>query len=547
MPVLYGSGGVNLQVVSAAVFNVLAMWDKLGLICNAGAVAEFEAAFSQCHMRPLACIYSAIRSQWVAPSAHELGSASPNHSFVILPATMRRFWERTWHIYSLDWHIGISQDVRFMLTNLLGLTIEMEEQSFATLCGMRNICVHDPRLIQHSPMYILSSSTLSPCPNAVLWGERFFEAFKNDGQIAQADILLCSVPLAYCEAFLPFNKTILAINSVPVEYGRENEKAFRLWIKHLKLLVSQDFHRLITTSKSDQAHTEYWTGILAPVIESHCYYIAFQVSYAPSQPEFLVGLKSFKVLHEGPDIFQDRILQANEQESSPLPMVRLNDKYPPGTVSFAALAKHPAIIDVPYMKITLTFIEIYMIGVPLLVPSLDLLVAWHIQQHLLTSGVWSNITREVNRTCKSLNVCAPDESTFSQPYPSTSKKDQKALRHWFQFNQPYQMPHVQQFGSIPELIRLLRTLEFHQISMLMRAHASERLLRIKKQWMDMLLHILSHILQEGPRKVPVAGNYEEAMIGVYGKQYVASGVQELSQITHCKRESRMEGMGSAEL
>ena len=43
-------------------------------------------------------------------------------------------------------------------------------------------------------------------------------------------------------------------------------------------------------------------------------------------------------------------------------------------------------IVVPYTKSTMTFFELYRMGLPIFVPSLALLVRWELQRHVL-SGV----------------------------------------------------------------------------------------------------------------------------------------------------------------
>ena len=53
---------------------------------------------------------------------------------------------------------------------------------------------------------------------------------------------------------------------------------------------------------------------------------------------------------------------------------------------YTQLASHPAVIVVPYTKSTMTFFELYRMGLPIFVPSLALLVRWELQRHVL-SGV----------------------------------------------------------------------------------------------------------------------------------------------------------------
>ena len=47
-----------------------------------------------------------------------------------------------------------------------------------------------------------------------------------------------------------------------------------------------------------------------------------------------------------------------------------------GGYEYTQLASHPAFVVVPYTKSTMTFFEIYRMGLPIFVPSLNLLVRW---------------------------------------------------------------------------------------------------------------------------------------------------------------------------
>ena len=59
-----------------------------------------------------------------------------------------------------------------------------------------------------------------------------------------------------------------------------------------------------------------------------------------------------------------------------------------GGYEFAQLASHPAVIVVPYTKSTMTFFELYRIGIPIFVPSLSLLTKWELQQHVMSERVY---------------------------------------------------------------------------------------------------------------------------------------------------------------
>ena len=58
-----------------------------------------------------------------------------------------------------------------------------------------------------------------------------------------------------------------------------------------------------------------------------------------------------------------------------------------GGYTYAQLARHPAVVVVPYTKSTMTFFELYRIGIPLFFPSLRLLVEWETSRRVLSERV----------------------------------------------------------------------------------------------------------------------------------------------------------------
>ena len=60
--------------------------------------------------------------------------------------------------------------------------------------------------------------SLDPCPN--LLRRQFFDAYKNDEEFRRVDLFVCSHPVANCELFMPFNRSILVYATTRLEFGR---------------------------------------------------------------------------------------------------------------------------------------------------------------------------------------------------------------------------------------------------------------------------------------------------------------------------------------
>ena len=77
------------------------------------------------------------------------------------------------------------------------------------------------------------------------------------------------------------------------------------------------------------------------------------------------------------------------------------------------------------------------------------------------------------------------------------------------------MAHVQQFGSIDDLLDKLGTVDLGAVSALMRSHAPELISHNKNKWIDTLDGIASQIPVGSTRQIPQT-TYDEAMLALYG-------------------------------
>ena len=119
------------------------------------------------------------------------------------------------------------------------------------------------------------------------------------------------------------------------------------------------------------------------------------------------------------------------------------------------------------------FAELYASAVPLFAPARDLLVDWHVHEHLFQTVTWSNVTRA-------------GEGPATQPYPNNRWSDREAQLHWSRFHLPYQLPHVQIFRSIRELLELLQSANLPSISALMQQEVASMIRQARFEWTSIL-------------------------------------------------------------
>ena len=60
---------------------------------------------------------------------------------------------------------------------------------------------------------------ISLCGDPEHTRQSFFRQLQRDPNLQDVDIFFCSTPMSYCELFMPFNKTILAVNCWRIEYA----------------------------------------------------------------------------------------------------------------------------------------------------------------------------------------------------------------------------------------------------------------------------------------------------------------------------------------
>ena len=58
---------------------------------------------------------------------------------------------------------------------------------------------------------------------------------------------------------------------------------------------------------------------------------------------------------------------------------------------YSDLALHPAIVILPYQVSYMSFFEYYRMCIPMFVPSVTLLVDWHLKYHILNERTWNSV------------------------------------------------------------------------------------------------------------------------------------------------------------
>ena len=395
---------------------------------------------------------------------------------------------------SVDYHIATAQDVGHTLREL-GQTFV--EKSLSGACGRRHTCASPHELPSLSRDHAF---TLCPRPHATR--RAAFEALRQSPLITQADGVVCSHPAALCELWLPFNKSILLIVTANLELARENAERWKAWLQTVVALARSDRAVVAANNRYDQAYVEHFTGIRPLYLPTLANYITARYRPIPSKPVLLA--RSHHAI--GRKLLVD-LKSAAHRQSPPLRVASVEEYYPGnaggGGYEYSQLASHPAIVVVPYTKSTMTFFELYRIGIPIFVPSIRLLNRWELQRHVMSERVyWRHAPSPLRMP--------------SSPNPN-SLTDQAALEHWLKLSDPYVYPHVQFFDSAEDLAAKLTTTNLQAVSARMRRHSAEMQPVMRAKW-KAVIRKLFHGKPSGSWPAGNAGGFDEALRSRFGMQ-----------------------------
>ena len=186
----------------------------------------------------------------------------------------------------------------------------------------------------------------------------FYEA---DTQFQSVDAFICSFPASFCEAWVPFNKTLIWWPVHRYAMGRCGLPRWTKLNEHLHASVARG-DVIAAGSVYDAEYIRYFTGIRATLLPTSALWYASDVVFKPTRPEILVGpLQRQNFEHLGAMNADGRYTYA--------PVKALYKRF-----TLQDIASHRAVVLMPYAVLSYGMTELYAMGVPLLVPDLDFLM-----------------------------------------------------------------------------------------------------------------------------------------------------------------------------
>ena len=416
-------------------------------------------------------------------------SKYPESSLYAKPKTTAATCDTTKSLkfWTSDLHVGPRIDTPTVLTTL-GHTV--------TLGGLKMDHTPYPSVLEQKDITIYKnlSTTIKEYTNArtVLTEDMMksnFEYYKTNDVIASTDAFFCSYPAAYCELWMPFNKTIIYLPVHRYNLGRCNKEQWDRLDEHLHMLSTMNNPKHIVGAGSvyDQQYMYHYTGIDPLPLYSYTVFYTGNHPYNPTKEEIpfishmegnlankLVSqIKTFKIV----DLFQL------------YPRYELSD-----------LVSHRAMVYFPYAVMSYKLVEYYGMGIPLFMPS---------PKFFRNTHAFGNDRTSITRGCGT-----PELDELMKPHPksthpySPNTQGGEDEYYWLQFGDFYQWPHITYFDDMKELERKLAEANFDLIHRLMVKEVQRKWDALQQTWCEALQGV------DKGRKVPQ--DYLTAIRTLYG-------------------------------
>ena len=262
------------------------------------------------------------------------------------------------------------------------------------------------------------------------------------------DAVIASHPASMAMLFRDIDKPVIVYAAARYE-GPWQEDAEK-WGALNDLLRNERVH-LAANSHYDQAYLAHFLGVEPLRIPCRCDY---------------VGGARWRAL-EGPLLAKSRDSKALTLALAEVPNLRTMGHY-----AWADLARALAIVHLPYNASTMSGIEQYRMGIPLLVPTPDFLLALRAEVGLLSELSWPR------RLQSSLVVGDPNNGSDA------------SVREWIRKADYYTAPGAIQFGSWEHLRDLLAHADFAERSAIMRAENEHEREVALECWDDLLRELV---------------------------------------------------------
>ncbi len=324
-------------------------------------------------------------------------------------------------------------------------------------------------------------------PMKIGWVESNFAYYKDAKEIKSIDAFTCTFPATMCQLWMPFEESgIVYIPAHRYNLGRCTVEEWEKLNKQLKILDIYPQNTIGAMSRYDVEYMRYYTGLKPKLVPSYSgYYGANKAVYSSHimRKEILIvtvfvgnGIRDFINNVEG-------VLRPDFEA------VYVKDKYK--NYSLQDLAKHRAVVYLPYSVMSYKMTELYALGVPMLFPSPKFFLHYY-EKGRKRAGLGHDRTMTSEPYCKNSpnleGAMRPkvDDSFSNHVYsPNVDMADDpEAEMYWLQFADFYDWPHITYFDSYDHLRTLMLEADFKAIHEAMEDELKFKKLKVDKTWCD---------------------------------------------------------------
>jgi len=359
--------------------------------------------------------------------------------------------------------------------------------------------------------------------------------------MANVDAFLCNHAAGLCEAYMPFNRSLVVIASTRYEIGRHEPSRWREWNANLVKIASHPRNVVAANNRFDAEYIKYFTGIQnVPVFPNYCGYTG--VTYKPTRPQFLVGpgrgisdlllkqlLAAAARTPGAPEFKRIRDLcvcahaaharARAEATSLCLHLVRASPLTRPpffarryNHFEYSDLAAHPAIVLLPYQISLMSIFEYYRMNIPMYAPTPRLLASWQVKHRVLNELTWDLVFKKAARGSP-----LPRHPSVPASVPDPNDQANEAgLAYWLKFADFYEWPHIDTFDSWDELLTKIKAADLNAVSAKMAAHNTQMKDGLLGDWNAAFHRMFNGVPPARTKPRPLQPNFDVAMKENYG-------------------------------
>ena len=418
-------------------------------------------------------------------------------------------------LWSTDFHITPIADLKYLLSQF---GIRIIDKSLSGSCNSMKTCATDLKVVGGNAYHVGS--------NPERLSRQVFDAYKDDEEFRKVDAIVCFHPIATCQLYMPFNKTLIMISSTRYEHGQSDVENWLRFNWMLQLAGRHPRHLVGGNSVYDADYIKYFTDVDAVYIPSFCGQITarYNTSGSPKHSQFLLGHSHASlnkdtywngglVWGEMRQWLEEEQAKSTDEKVKALVLKGINELY--GHYEYQDLADHPAIVHMPYQVSVMSMFEQYRMNIPLFYPSLRFLVQLQIDYAPVSERTWNHVYGKGQIGQSDIlghaNVWWPDPN---------NDKDAQAVQFWLAKSDFYVKPHIQYYDSWADLLVKLTTTDLHAVSHRMAEENARVEAKLKRQWKGLLMRLFKDRPEGGYEMPP---DYETGMRDMWGVEFESNG------------------------